>query len=121
MSINDILDTNGPVVTGCVFGSVPWYAKLMLPRRLEQWLQQRNAISVHLMWHPETKDHIAVVNGVPLRLPHLDSEYPRFVDLDFSTAKQAYKLYQRVNVDLNEYRTMVTYNVCKDERERNEA
>lgn len=118
MSINDI---TGPIITGCVFGSTPWYAKLMLPRRLEQWLQQRNAISVHLMWHPETKDHIAVVNGVPLRLPHLDSEYPRFVDLDFSTAKQAYKLYQRVNVDLNEYRTMVTYNVCKDERERNEA
>lgn len=114
MSINDILDTTGPVITGCVFGSSPWYTRLKLPHRIKQWLQRRNAISVLLMWHPETKDHIAVVNGVPLRLPHLDSEYPRFVDLDFSTANKAYKLYQRVNVDLHEYQTLATYGVCKD-------
>jgi hypothetical protein len=121
MSINDIIDTNGPVITGCVFGSVPWYMKLKLPRRLKQWLQRRSAISVHLMWHPETKDHIAVVNGMTLRVPRLDSEYPCFMDLDFSTSKRAYKLYQRVNVDLSEYRTLATYGVCKDGQGRNEA
>lgn len=111
MSIND---TTGPVITGCVFGSTPWHAKLKLPRRLKQWLQKRDAISVRLMWHPETHDHIAIVNGVSLRVPHPDSKYPCFVDLDFRTAKQAYKWYQKVNADLSEYQLLATYGVCKD-------
>lgn len=114
MSTDEIFDNPGPVIANSIFGQSPWYTKLRVPRRARQWLQElawkRNKLSVRLMWHPETRDHIASVNGVPLQLPSMESEHPRFIGLDFSTARRARKLYPRVrNADLTGYQTIVTH------------
>lgn len=115
MSTDEIFDNPGPIITACIFGSEPWYTKLKFPpRRVRQWLQElawkRNKFSVHLLFHPETRDHIAVVNGVPLQLPSMESEYPCFMGLNFSTARKAHKLYPRVKgIDLTGYQTIVAH------------
>jgi hypothetical protein len=114
MNTDNLFDNPGPVIAYSIFGSFPWYTKLRLPRRARQWLQElawkRNKFSVQLLFHPETRDHIAVVNGVTLQLPSMESEYPRFIGLDFSTARRARKLYPRVkNADLTDYQTIVTH------------
>jgi len=68
-----------------------------------------NKLTVEFLWHPQTKDHIAIVNGVQLRIPHAESDYPRFIDLDFSTAKRARQLYERVAINLAGYQTVMTH------------
>lgn len=115
MSTDEIFDAPGPVMVDCIFGFPVWYTGLkFLPRRARQWLQElawkRNKFTVQLLFHPETRDHIAVVNGIPLQLPSMESEYPRFIGLDFSTARRARKLYPRVrNADLTGYKTIGTH------------
>lgn len=104
----EVLSNQGPVIAGCIFGSPPLWAKWRLPWPVRRFLNNhRTRYEVTLLWHPETRDHIALVNGVQLRLPASESEYPRFVGLDLSTKRNACRCYPRVRVDLAGYQTIL--------------